>query len=610
MKIKTKLIVSLVVEVLIIFFLTEFIHFKLEEFRSSNNLARTISKIEKDVVETKNLLLLKNGNSQEEISSQIGKIIEEDLAKLSEFNNPKASEVYSILLSTISEIKKTNIDPKVLISELTQKEKTLEKLRSKVEKETDNILDFSSFFVRILPLFSLIIIGIGALSSYRAIVMPIQAMTRTMREIEQGKLTKKLSLNKDDELGLLAAEFDKFVSWIKSTFEELEKLSAKVSTDASILIMELFNTDLKNNDIREKFIELSVSSEVLANSISDVNRLINTASKEVRDVDCETLRGAQIVSNSVNDVQKLADKVIKLRYKIEELQQGSNKIQNVVETIKTIADQTNLLALNAAIEAARAGEAGRGFAVVAEEVRKLATRTVSSAEEIGKIVNDITYMIEEFSQDLEERANEAMKVKGEMAKTEEVLVKIRSKVESLSEVTDNILFSLKQQLGALDTVRENVSSINDEMQKFNKVFERLENRIYRTKASVKSVHENISRFDIGKLITIIKGMELFSDWVAKLPMAKELGQQILQFDDSEIKVWIQKELKNLQVESITELANQLETVIESCFKISKEIVSSIDNKESSVDKKFQELENKVMEVTSLFEELLKKVENG
>ncbi|ADY74121.1 methyl-accepting chemotaxis sensory transducer [Desulfurobacterium thermolithotrophum DSM 11699] len=610
MKIKTKLVVSLVVEVLIIFFLTEFIHFKLEEFRSSNNLARTISKIEKDVVETKNLLLLKNENSQKEISSQIGKIIEEDLAKLSEFNNPKASEAYSILLSTISEIKKTNIDPKILISELTQKEKALEKLRFKVEKETDNILDFLSFFVRILPLFSLIIIGIGALSSYRAIVMPIQAMTRTMREIEQGKLTKKLSLNKDDELGLLAAEFDKFISWIKSTFEELEKLSAKVSTDASILIMELFNTDLKNNDIREKFIELSVSSEVLANSISDVNRLINTASKEVEDVDCETSRGAQIVSKSVNDVQELADKVIKLRSKIEELQQGSNKIQNVVETIKNIADQTNLLALNAAIEAARAGEAGRGFAVVAEEVRKLATRTVSSAEEIGNIVNDIIYMIEEFSQDLEERANEAMKVKGEMAKTEEVLVKIRSKVESLSEVTDNILFSLKQQLGALDTVRENVSSINDEMQKFNKVFERLEDRIYRTKASVKSVHENISRFDIGKLITIIKGMELFSDWVAKLPMAKELGQQILQFDDSEIKIWLQKELKNLQAEGITELANQLETVIESCFKISKEIISSIDNKESSVDKKFHELENKVMEVASLFEELLKKVENG
>ena len=605
MKIKTKVILSIIVEVLMIFLLTEYIHLRLLKYEDLDKIKDNLKNYE---ISLEKLKLLAVYNEQQKIKDNFGVLdkIKDEIKELDQ-----KGKISSQLENINSSVKTSLISD----DDLNQKIQTLNtafkqtlELEKDLKSESLSILKNSALLVAIIPLFSLIVMGIGAFTTYKAIITPVLKMIGVMKVIEQGDLTRKLNIRQNSELGTLAREFDSFVDWIKNTFQKLTLSLNEVTKDSAILITDLFNTKLRNQELKERSTELSISSEILSQSIENVNTQISNIHENIKQIEKEAQKGGVVVKSSIKNVENLADHVIELQDKVKILTKDSSKIQEVIETIQNIADQTNLLALNAAIEAARAGEHGKGFAVVADEVRSLANRTVVSSDEIKEIIQSITNSISELALALEYRAKEANDVKEKMDETGEAFNKINDKIEFITELTQSISDLINEQLSSLDIVKDNISTIDYGIDDFNNVFKELESQIYNTRSAIKSVEEEIAKFKVGDFMVVAKGENVFAEWLSQSLRNEKVDDSFMNWINQDFKYLADKypELNSL-LPKFKNLIEDSQNLITNLFKIC--------NSENSCSlrefgSEFEEFKGKINEILSLFIETNKVIKES
>ncbi len=130
--------------------------------------------------------------------------------------------------------------------------------------------------------------------------------------------------------------------------------------------------------------ETAASMEEITSTVKQNAESAHHALELAGDARSTAGRGGEVVSRMVHTM--------------EDIQQSSRRIADIIGVIDGIAFQTNILALNAAVEAARAGEQGRGFAVVATEVRTLAQRSAAAAKDIKGLIADSVSKVEDGNQ--------------------------------------------------------------------------------------------------------------------------------------------------------------------------------------------------------------------
>jgi len=365
------------------------------------------------------------------------------------------------------------------------------------------INELSDTLMWIILIGFLIIIGIVILNVFfvgRTISEPLNFLSEAMRQLSE------YDLREDEELSESVTRYVDRVDEIGEMTNAALDLRTNMYELATVLSHQSRKISESATNLSSVAQEQLASSEELSSQAQTVDEHIQSTSASIQEVTSgveevaasaqDVSKNSQELSNEIGEtetaVNKGKEELIRQGTRMTTVDQQNNRtteivtmvaekatnVQEIVNTISSIAEQTNLLALNAAIEAARAGEAGKGFAVVADEIRKLAEESKSASSNIARILNEID--------EGASGANEAVKttvtlyrelfegtklVTGEFEKISDYMVSVNSRVESLMGAAQEQSASAEEMASAMDNSSKLTTDIADQISQMSTAVE-------------------------------------------------------------------------------------------------------------------------------------------
>jgi methyl-accepting chemotaxis protein len=392
---------------------------QLEEVTSSRkNSENILAELDKTLQSQRGRVLL---GQQQELNARFVKA-QQELLRLIDANDLDGAKAYlsKELRPLLSSYKKVIADQIQAQKDLATEDAVA---AGKTYGDTRNLM---------LALGLLTLAGAGALAWWitGTITGPVRRALDVANAVAAGDLTTRVEVTSQCELGQLLAS-------LKAMNDNLVKTVATVRTGTEAIGTASAEVAAGNQDLSARTEQQAGSLEETASSMEELTSTVKQ--------NADNARQANTLAEAASGVAARGGKVIhEVVATMEQINESSGKITDIISVIDGIAFQTNILALNAAVEAARAGEQGRGFAVVAGEVRNLAQRSAAAAKEIKSLIADSSDKVGTGSRLVKEAGNTMTDIVDSVRRVTDILNEISSASQEQSAGIEQVNAAITQ----------------------------------------------------------------------------------------------------------------------------------------------------------------------